>query len=152
MTDPAPSPLVPLIQLSISPMILISGVGMLLLTLSNRFARVVDRTRSISRDLRQTPENARTGLQQQLAVLYRRSRLLRFSITLAGCSVLAAGSLILVLFVGAILGRGLFAPAATLFLCGVALLVASVVVFLFDLHLSLRALDQELERPAGGAR
>jgi hypothetical protein len=33
------------LQLSIGPVILISGVGLILLSMSNRFARVIDRSR-----------------------------------------------------------------------------------------------------------
>ena len=40
--------LVPILQLAIGPVILISGVGMLLLTFTNRFGRVVDRTRGLA--------------------------------------------------------------------------------------------------------
>ena len=39
--------LVPILQLAIGPVILISGVGLLLLTLTNRFGRMLDRSRAI---------------------------------------------------------------------------------------------------------
>lgn len=35
--------LVPILQLAVGPVILISGVGLLLLTLTNRFGRMLDR-------------------------------------------------------------------------------------------------------------
>ena len=39
--------IVSVLQVAIAPVILISGVGLLLLSLTNRFGRAVDRTRQI---------------------------------------------------------------------------------------------------------
>lgn len=45
--------LIPVLQIAIGPVILISGVGLLLLSLTNRFGRAVDRSRQIIRELRE---------------------------------------------------------------------------------------------------
>ena len=45
--------LLPIIQLSITPVILISGEGALMLTLTGRMGRIVDRTRSLAGQVRQ---------------------------------------------------------------------------------------------------
>ncbi len=143
-----PGGLVQLIQLSISPVILISGVGMLLLTLTNRFGRVVDRTRELSVTISGETDAARAGiLRRELTILHHRSRLVRLSIQLAAASILTTGVLILVLFVWAVTGRIPAMLPAGLFLAAVGLLVASVVVFLRDLRLSLEALDIEIGGP-----
>ena len=42
------SSLLPIIQLAITPVILISGMGALMITLTNRMARIVDRTRVVA--------------------------------------------------------------------------------------------------------
>jgi len=39
------SEIVPVLQTAISPVVLISGVGLLLLTMTNRLGRIVDRAR-----------------------------------------------------------------------------------------------------------
>lgn len=76
--------LVPILQLAIGPVILISGVGMLLLTFTNRFGRVVDRTRGLVRELAAGPATAQAGLlRAQAEILTRRASILRLSITLA---------------------------------------------------------------------
>ena len=46
------SELVPVLQTAVGPVILISGVGLLLLSLTNRFGRAVDRTRQLLREMR----------------------------------------------------------------------------------------------------
>ncbi|MFM9080058.1 MAG: DUF2721 domain-containing protein, partial [Opitutaceae bacterium] len=96
--------LVPILQLAIGPVILISGVGMLLLTFTNRFGRVVDRTRGLVRELAAGPETAQAGLlRAQSEILTRRASILRLSITLAAVAALLAGVLILLLVLGVLL-------------------------------------------------
>ncbi|MEO6486667.1 MAG: DUF2721 domain-containing protein, partial [Thermoanaerobaculia bacterium] len=41
----------PTLQLSIGPVILISGVGLILLSMTNGFGRVIDRSRLLAQDL-----------------------------------------------------------------------------------------------------
>jgi len=43
--------LIPVIQTAVGPVILISGVGLLLLSMTNRFGRVLDRARLLAREL-----------------------------------------------------------------------------------------------------
>ena len=63
------SQLIPVLQTAIGPVILISGVGLLLLTLANRFGRAVDRTRQLLREMRDAPEDVRKRLAGQVANL-----------------------------------------------------------------------------------
>jgi hypothetical protein len=140
--------LVPVLQLSISPVILISGVGLLLLTLTNRFGRMLDRSRLIIRELTEHDLGpaAVANLNKQVRILHRRARILRISITLAAVTVLMAGVLILGLFVGALwrLDAGPFLVAA--FCVGILCLIGSTIAFITDMNLSLKAasLDWEL--------
>ena len=46
--------IVPFLQLSIGPVIVISGVGLLLLSMTNRYGRVIDRTRFVADAVRQS--------------------------------------------------------------------------------------------------
>src|SRR3954471_10122658 len=103
MDNPVPSSF-SVIQLAITPVILLSGVGALMITLTNRLGRVVDRTRGLAGQLRQfaskmvrssdgTPTDPavaadRANLENQLEILWYRARLLRLSVTFAGFSML----------------------------------------------------------------
>ena len=40
--------LVPILQMAVGPVILISGVGLLLLSMTNRLGRVIDRSRLLA--------------------------------------------------------------------------------------------------------
>src|SRR6516164_8100266 len=97
------SQLIPVLQVAIGPVILISGVGLLLLTLSNRFGRAVDRSRQLGREMREAADADRRRLAQQVEILYRRARVIRLSIIMAAVSVLVASLLIMVLFLTALL-------------------------------------------------
>ncbi len=51
--------LIPILQVAIGPVILISGVGLLLLSMTNRFGRVTDRSRTLLENLRQADKETR---------------------------------------------------------------------------------------------
>src|SRR3974390_719791 len=97
------SQLIPVLQFAIGPVILISGVGLVLLSLTNRFGRAIDRSRQLGREMREAGSVERKKLALQVDVLYLRARVIRLSIILATLSVLLAAVLIIVLFVAALL-------------------------------------------------
>src|SRR5688572_3402134 len=56
------------IQLAITPVILLTGVGALMLTLTNRLGRVVDRTRALAGQMRQGAAEERAHFEGQLEI------------------------------------------------------------------------------------
>jgi hypothetical protein len=138
--------LIPVLQVAIAPVILISGVGLLLLSLTNRFGRAVDRTRQIHGQMRQTPASDRPQLANQVEVIYRRARLIQFSIVMGALSALFAALLIVTLFLTALLKWGLAALISVFFIACMLSLVVSLVTFIMDIRLSLIALKLELTR------
>jgi hypothetical protein len=137
--------LVPVLQVAIGPVILISGVGLLLLTLSNRFGRAVDRSRALSREMREVADGIeRQRLCEQVRILYRRARFIRLSITMAVSSVLLASVLIAVLFLTVLMKTELGLPIAFLFIGCLACLIISLAAFIREIKLSLQALKLEL--------
>ena len=137
--------LVPILQLAIGPVILISGVGMLLLTFTNRFGRVVDRTRGLVRELTAGPEAAHAVLlRAQAEILTQRASILRLSITLAAVAALLAGVLILLLFLGVLLELRVGGAVVLVFGAAVVALIGSILAFIRDLNLALAALRIDL--------
>jgi len=143
--------LIPVIQTAIGPVILISGVGLLLLSMTNRFGRVIDRSRILARELPAAVDADREHLAAQLAMLYHRAKIIRLAIILATASVLLAGLLIMSLFLAALLHVEAALLVSLCFILCMAALIAALVVFLVDLHVSLTALRVEL-RQAGFER
>lgn len=140
------SEIIPVLQVAIGPMILISGVGLLLLTMTNRLGRAIDRARQLARELQQPNQAQREPVLAQMNIIYRRARVLRLTITLAGLSVLLAAVLIVTLFLTALLkwDNGLF--VSLIFIACMGSLVASLVGFIYDIHLSLVALKLEIKQ------
>jgi hypothetical protein len=139
------SELIPVLQMAIGPVILISGVGLLLLTLTNRYARTIDRSRQLVRELRELAGADRARLEGQIRIIYRRARLLRLSILLAAASLLLASVLIIVLFLTALWKLEAGVLISLLFIACMVALSGSLVVFIREMNVSLGALKLELE-------
>src|ERR1044071_3077381 len=92
------SQLIPVLQTAIGPVILISGVGLLLLSLTNRFGRAVDRARQLLREMRAASGDAQKRLAGQVENLYQRARLIQTAIIFSTISILFAAVLIIALF------------------------------------------------------
>ena len=137
--------LIPVLQIAVGPVILISGVGLLLLSMTNRFGRVIDRSRELALELRAADERDGARLRAQIDILSVRATRLQQAITLAIFSLLFAAVLVITLFVAAIQRWELGTAVAVLFICAMGTLIGSLVAFLLDVNLSLVALKHELE-------
>jgi len=137
--------IIPMLQVAIGPVILISGVGLLLLTMTNRLGRAIDRSRLLKAELSKRTDEERAQVLAQVAILYRRARMIRLSITLAALSALLASALIITLFVTALIQWEAGLPASLIFIACMSSLFASLVAFIYDINLSLHALKLELE-------
>ncbi|MCU0793480.1 MAG: DUF2721 domain-containing protein [Opitutaceae bacterium] len=140
--------LLPTIQLAITPVILITGIGSLLLTMTNRMGRIVDRTRILAGQARGATADAeeRAHLEAQLRIMYRRAGLVRRAVSLAGLSMVCSGLLVVAIFAEVLTGSGLAVFIMALFALSIACLLAGLGFFLRDIHLSLSALGLEVER------
>lgn len=138
--------LLPIIQLAITPVILISGVGALMITLTNRMGRIVDRTRNLAGQVQQADASTRAHFETQLEILWRRAQLIRMAVTFAGLTMLVACGLVIIIFVNAVLERDLAVLMMLFFMASILLLIAALVAFLRDIYVSLHALDLEVRR------
>jgi len=103
MQFPSLSQMIPILQTAIGPVILISGIGLLLLTMTNRLGRVIDRARVLASGFPDIKEDGnREKVEAQLSILWKRAGLLRLAITLASMSALSAAILIIALFFSAL--------------------------------------------------
>ncbi|MBC8001622.1 MAG: DUF2721 domain-containing protein [Opitutaceae bacterium] len=144
--------LVPILQLAVGPVILISGVGMLVLTMTNRFARIIDRSRQLAEAVRRGTPEERERYLAQLRILGRRARMVRAAIALATVSVLLAAILVIVLFLAALMGWEVAGLLVAIFIACLLALTASLILFLLDINVSLTALKLEIaDTGAGGS-
>jgi len=145
MEVPLVTQLVPVLQTAIGPVILISGIGLLLLTMTNRLGRAIDRARILVGTLPDTTETRRVKIAAQLQILWRRARLIRLAIALASVSALAAAILIIVLFLTALWQIESSWIIVILFIVCMLCLIGSLALFIHDINQSLAALKLELD-------
>ena len=136
--------LIPILQVAIGPVILISGIGLLLLSMTNRLARVIDRSRQLSHALGSAKDSDRAVVASQIQILSTRALLVKQAITLATLSILFAAVLVITLFLAAVLSWEVGGFVAILFIACMGSLIVSLIAFLRDIHLSLAALKLEL--------
>lgn len=136
---------IPLLQTAISPVILISALGLLLLTMNNRLAHAIDRARGLAKAAESAEPAHKASLLRQVAIIWRRTRLLRHAIELVSLSALCAALLIIDLFLSALLGWEDGWCISLVFIASLAALIGSLVLLILDVHHSLAALQLELE-------
>lgn len=133
------------LPLAIGPVILISACGMLLLSMTNRLGRAIDRARLL---IRESTVNAPV----QIAILVRRARWIRASILFIAICIFLTSVLILLLFTSIFLPFDLTGAVAGLFIASISSLGASLVYFIMDIFSSLRAMEADLKgRSENGA-
>jgi len=145
MTFPPLSELVPVLQVAVGPVILISGVGLLLLSMTNRLGRAIDRARILHGQWLLAEPLTQKRITAQLHILWRRADIIRQSIFLASLSLLLAACLIITLFVAALIRWDAGGILVCLFVGCLVALIGSLVLFIWDVNQSLAALRLELE-------
>ncbi|MDH4228779.1 MAG: DUF2721 domain-containing protein [Nitrospirota bacterium] len=133
-----------ILQASISPVALISGVGLLLMSLTNRFGRLTDRARDLGRQARTATPAEMARLDDQIVIIYRRVDILRASISLAAASILCASVMIIALFAAYTFNAPLHYFTIGTFILGAVCLLASIILFIKDVGMSLKALRMDL--------
>jgi hypothetical protein len=136
-------------QTCLAPVALVSGIGLLLLSMTNRLSRTIDRTRALSGELGSADENKARQLSLQIAILYQRSEILRISITLAAVSVFFVSVIVLCVFAMYLLSAPFYKVIMGLWGLAILALVLSVAFFIHDVTLTLRALNLEVRTVIG---
>jgi hypothetical protein len=142
--------LLPLIQSAITPVILITGLGSLLLTMTNRLGRIVDRTRILAGQARLASGDDRAQVEIQLRILFGRAKLVRMAVSLTSLSMFVSGLLVVAIFLGALTGLESGPVLLVLFVAAIGLLLGALVYFLRDINQALQALGLEVRRALPG--
>lgn len=143
---------VQILTASIAPVIVISGVGLLLLSISNRYGRAIDRVRLLARELSESdPESARRRhLTEQLRLTDDRAHILKRSMLYASVCIFFVSLTILSLFAEQLLGLQRDVLALPCFALCLICLVVSMYFSIRDITVSLAALELEVSERMGG--
>ncbi|MDD5305265.1 MAG: DUF2721 domain-containing protein [Elusimicrobia bacterium] len=132
------------LQFAISPAVLVSAVGLLLLSATNRLGRSVDRCRALGRELDNPAAKNRAQLDEQLVITLKRAHWLQHCITWFGASLFLSCLMVFLLFLKILAGWPVGSLVVAAFALDVLALMSGVACFLLDLSLGLSALDIEL--------
>lgn len=130
-----------IIQLAIAPVFLLTGVGTNLAVLTNRLARIIDRSRTLESRVHIGSAEECAEAHAELATLYRRAHLINRAITLSTSCALLVCVVIATLFIGDALNLELAKFIALCFVIGMFSLIGSFVYFLREIFIATRTLS-----------
>jgi hypothetical protein len=136
--DTRVSSIAQVIQLAIAPVFLFSGVGTLLIVLTNRLARIVDRTRTLEAQPGLLGQDAPAG--RELDMLHRRAYVVDWAVSLATVAALLICCVVGILFVGAFFDVSVSRSVALCFVAAMAALIGALVCFLREILLATSGL------------
>jgi CBS domain containing-hemolysin-like protein len=135
-----------LIQIALTPIFLISAIGVTLNVLTSRLARIVDRARSMENELcRPDYQAGGRDLHAALRVLARRARYINAAITLITLSALFIALVVVMLFVNAFAHWDLSAFIAIMFILSMLSLAAALTAFLIEVRIATATLRIGIE-------
>ncbi len=124
------------IQLAVAPVFLLSGIGAILMVMTNRLGRIIDRARVLEDRLNSASQEARAALHADLATLSRRAKLISCAITLCTATALLVCTVIAVLFLSAFLRFDLSIPVALLFIAAMLAFFLGLLWFLREIYVA----------------
>jgi len=134
------------IQIALTPIFLISAIGVTLNVLTSRLARIVDRARAMEDRLRLSEHRSESReLHGKLLVLARRAKWINAAITLITLSALFIAFVVVMLFVNAFLRWELSAFIASMFILSMSSLAAALLAFLIEVRIATATLRIGIE-------
>ncbi|MGA1055776.1 MAG: DUF2721 domain-containing protein [Pseudohongiellaceae bacterium] len=125
------------IQLSVAPVFLLAGIAGMLNVLSIRLGRIVDRARIVEARLMAEPQSGHTStLQEETTGLWKRIRLVNWSLRLFVCAALLVCLVIVTLFLAELARMNLSDAIAAQFICAMTLMIGGLLLFLFEVSVS----------------
>lgn len=138
------------IQLSVAPVFLLTGIGALLTVLSNRLGRITDRARVLERRIATTrSDEHRSLLTDETAVLWNRIRIINWALRLCAGSALLICLVIIALFVGEYADVRIADFVAVLFVLSLTLIFIALLMFLREVGIATKRMQIGLEFTVG---
>ena len=143
-----------IIQLSIAPVFLLTGIGTNMLVLTNRLARIIDRTRALEEKLEMRSAEGwpqlRHSVLNELDVLFSRARKINRAIFLSTSCALLICLVVAILFLADAMDLKLVTPIASLFVLAMVSLTGSFVYLLREILQATDFQDRQRQRVVQG--
>ena len=128
------------IQLSVAPVFLLSGIGAILAVMTNRLSRIIDRARVLEARLDQVSPETAVTVREDLVTLRQRAKLIGPAITLCTATALLICMVIAVLFLSSFLKFDAGVIVALLFILAMLAFSLGLVWFLREILVATRNL------------
>jgi hypothetical protein len=138
------SGLIPFLQACVTPVALISGVGILVLTLTNRLGRIIDRVRTLRSELDHENVKRENVKKIEIGILYKRAKRIRTSIALITLSIICSSLIIPVLAISILGNFDVQIFGYVFFSISILSFISSAIFFFSDVMLSLKAIKLEI--------
>ncbi len=126
------------IQLSVGPVFLLTGIGAMLSVLTSRLARIVDRFRTLNK----TKDEERIVHEQEMTMLLSRARWIHWAISLCTVSALLICIVIAALFVGSVMSLDPSSTISVLFILAMLALISGLLCFLREIFLATGLIEK----------
>lgn len=137
---------------ALTPVTLISGVGLLMLTMSARYAHTTNRIRELLKTrlqllaAGQLPKDDLKLIDEEILLIFHRSKLLKRAILFVVMSAAFSGLLVLTSVLATVFGLNLRLEEDLFLFTAVGFIVISTVLFSMEVSISLRALGMTVRR------
>ena len=126
-----------LIEIAVAPVFLLAGIAGFLNVMSGRLGRITDRVRSAENEMNsQTEAEQNTRLRREIILLWRRVKLINWSIGFCTASAVMVCGVIMSLFAGELWQVRLNVLVVTLFILTMLLLISALTLFLAEVKLA----------------
>jgi len=133
-----------LLQATLTPVALISGVGLLLLSMVNRYNHAIDRIRYLLKEKHDRPTADWRKTDLSIAIIFGRCRMMRRAILCVASSIACSGAMVFATALEGLGSMNLGWLKALLLVTSVGLVVVASLLFVVEVGYSLKALDLEM--------
>ncbi|MDO5530671.1 DUF2721 domain-containing protein [Sutterella sp.] len=141
------------LALALGPITLISGVGLLMMCMTNRYNHATNRIRQLMAKRHTIPGSPMIPIiDREIDLLFIRASLLRRGMLSVALSALVAAILVAVSVSSSFLGVNLSVPESILLVICVLLIVFSALFFSQEISVSLRALELAVKNIPDGSK
>lgn len=135
------------IQLAVAPVFLLAGIAGMLNVLSVRLGRVVDRFRAIeARIIYEDRQAHLANFQEEASGLWKRIRLVNWSIRMFVLGALLICIVIVALFFGELVAIDFSLYISVLFVTAMYLLILGLILFLFEVSISTTQINAGIKQ------
>lgn len=136
------------IEVSVAPVFLLAGISGLLVVLTNRLGRAIDRSRLLkAAELEPLPAVHGDSVQREKAALIARIRFVNAAISMAVVSAILVCLVVVTLFLGSLVQFNVAAVIASLFIVCMLFLSLAFFMFFLEVMISIRTLKTTLIPP-----